>query len=199
MQQAALFALIIRAVDAGLAAQGITNVTVQQSLQPTQQGVPSGPTAAVFKVADKRYGFLKRKDVWVPIQGAPFSNGFSDGFPVNNPNSPGYMGHEESQWMESTFQITCLVPQITGATRQMAAADLADACANALQSDAGRAILREEGVGVLRVTDIRAPAFLDDRDRHEYAPNFDFTLTHENVRLSSSPIVQNFDFDLQRV
>lgn len=187
MQQAALFALVIKTINAGLAQQGITGVTVQQSFQPSQQGIPSGPMAAVFKVADKRYGYLKRGEQWVPAD------------PAANPPTEAYMAHREAQWMESTFQVTCLAPQIPGKTRQLAAADLADACANALQSDAGRDMLRAEGVGVLRVTDIRAPAFIDDRDRNEYAPNFDFTLTHENVRLSSSPIVENFDFNLQRV
>lgn len=195
MQQAALFALIVKTINAGLAAQGITGVTVQQSFQPTTQGIPTGPMAAVFKVADKRYGFLKRGEQWVPSDGA-FSNGFNPGFDVVH---DGYMAHSEAQWMESTFQVTCLAPQNPKVLRQLSAADLADACASALQSDAGRAIMRAEGVGVLRVTDIRAPAFIDDRDRNEYAPNFDFTLTHENVRLSSSPIVENFDFNLQRV
>ena len=56
-----------------------------------------------------------------------------------------------------------------------------------MQSDATRAILNASGVGILRVTDIINPYFVDDRDNFEASPSFDFVLTYQNVRVSTSP------------
>lgn len=191
MKLAELFTLLISTIEAGLVAQQLTladeegegGVVVQQSNQPTQQGVPSAPTVAIYYIGSRRVGYPKRSDKWVPPVGA----------------EPGYMAHEERQWHETTFQVTALVTQNVKLLNQLAADDLATAAANALQSDAGLALLKAQQVGILRITATRPGLFVDDRGRNEYAPNFDFTVTHENVRLSQNPAVSGYEFNLKRV
>lgn len=170
-----LFAPII---EDGLIADGFTNVVVQQANQPTQQGIPTNPTVYFYKVANKRFGFLERKDDW-------------------NPNTA-RMDHHERQYYETTFRIQALVLQsVTSPT--YTASDLANEVASILQSDNTLAILNAQGVGILRITEISNPYFTDDRDNFEALPSFDFTLLYLNDRFSTNPIVDTFQYGIYPV
>lgn len=169
--------LIIATIKAGLAARGINGVAVMQGNQPTQQGVPTGPMVALYQFPSRRYGWMRRADVWVPPVG----------------EVAGYMAHQEVQKMETTFQVTALYPQLPENTGGLTACDLANTVADILQSDAGLAQLRAVNAGIYRVTDIRLTAFVDDRDRFEYSPNFDFTVTHQNERVTMNPAVSTYE------
>jgi len=147
-------------IQNGLISNGYPNVTVKQNYQPTQQGVNTGPTVYFNKISDRRYGFLKREDVY-------------------NTNT-NQMVHTESQWYETTFQISALVIQ-DPKNISYTASDLVNIVAMIMQSDATRIALLNGGAGIYRITDVRNPYFLDDQDRWEASPSFDFTLTHEQV------------------
>lgn len=164
-------------IQAGLITDGFTGVTVKQSNQPTQQGIPTTPTVYFFKVSNKRYGFLGRHDEWV----------------VNR------MDHHESQYMEITFQIMALVLQYPITPNQYTASDLVNEVASIMQSDNTRDILNQSGIGILRVTDISNPYFVDDRDQFEASPSFDFTLTYQDDRVSNIAIIDEYDYQILTV
>jgi len=165
-----LIRLFLPIIQAGLIADGFMDVTVKQSNQPTQQGVNSSPTVYFFKVSNKRYGFLGRFDEYNETQGE--------------------IVHTESQYYETTFQVSALVRQFPITPNQYTASDLVNEVASILQSDKTLAILNAAGVGILRVIDITNPYFTDDMDQFEASPSFDFTLTYQASRVSITPMVQ---------
>ena len=173
-----LIQLFLPIIQNGLIADGYTNVVVQQANQPTQQGIPTAPTVYFYKVGNRRYGFLGRQDVWS--------------------SESNTMVHNERQYYETTFRIQALVLQNVKAPNYTAS-DLANEVACILQSDNTRTILNNSGVGVLRITDIRNPYFVDDRDNFEALPSFDFTLVYLNDRLSTSPIFDDFVYGIYPV
>lgn len=173
---------IIAVMRAGLDANGLSNVKVKQSNQPTNQGANTAPTLYLDKIpGDKRYGFLRRTDEWVDDVDPPF------------------MRHIEAQVYESTFQFTALSIQNPADVTQLTASDLANWAASIIQSDAARLALQAKGIGMLRITEIRNPYFVDDKNRFEASPSFDFTLTHEKVIISTSPAVVTYEADVKRV
>jgi len=160
-------------INAQLIIDGFTNVSVKQSNQPTMQGINKNPTIYFYKLANKRYGFLGRKDVW-------------DAASLQ-------MVHTESQYIESTWTMQSLVLQSPATPNQYTASDLANEAAWIMQSDKTRDILNTNGIGILRVTDLSNAYFTDDRDNFEAAPSFDFTLIYLNTRAS-----ENIHFDKYR-
>lgn len=70
----------------GLTAHKLPVVAVKRSNQPTDQGPDSGPCLYFFVVTHHRYGSPQRTDEW------------------DKENER--MVHTESQWIETTYQIT---------------------------------------------------------------------------------------------
>lgn len=163
-------------INNALVANGYNGVTVKQSNQPTQQGIQTNPAVYFFKVASKRYGFLARLDEWDAEEEE--------------------MVHTESQYIESTWQVSALVLQNPATPNQYTASDLVNEVASIMQSDSTRDILNQSGIGILRVTDLINPYFVDDRDNFEAAPSFDFVLTYENIRPGTSPIISEFNSNI---
>jgi hypothetical protein len=168
----ALIQIFLPIINAALVIDGFTGVTVQQAAQPTMQGSPLAPTVYFYKVGMKRYGYLGRNDKW--------------------DNVGDLMDHTESQFYESTWRIQVMVLQNPATPNQYTASDLADEVASIMQSSNTLDILNANGIGILRITDIVNPYFLDDRDNYEAIPSFDFTLVYENQRLSLDPIISQF-------
>jgi len=164
-----LIQLFLPIINAGLTADGFDGVTVMQSNQPSMQGINTAPTIYFFKIGNKRYGFLGRYNKW-------------------NANTS-QMVHTEAQYIESTWQMSALALQNPSNIDLPTASDYINEVASIMQSDATRDILNESGVGVLRVSDISNPYFLDDRDNFEAHPSFDITFVYENFRTNDSPVV----------
>lgn len=163
----------------GLTSLGYTEVPVLQANQPTQQGVVSSPAVYFYKVVDKRYGFLGREDKW--------------------DEDLSQMGHTESQWYETTFQISAYVQIDVNSLTQYTASDLVNSVAAIMQSDRTRAILMQEDVGILRVMEVRNPYFIDDKDQFEASPSFDFVLTHQQILKTVTPVVETVELDIYRI
>lgn len=171
-----LIQLFLPILNAALIDNGFTGVTVKQANQPTQQGIQTNPALYFFKVANKRYGFLGRNDGWSTDAMA--------------------MVHDERQYFESTWQVSALVLQNPATPNQYTASDLVNEAASIMQSDTTRDILNQSGVGILRVTDLINPYFVDDSDNFEASPSFDFVLTYENIRQRTNPIVSQFNGEI---
>lgn len=170
MLDSELIALLVSIINTGLTAQGITGITVVQKDQPTQQGVPQSPTVFLTKMTDHRYGFLNSKTSWQPLDSKEILT--------------------EKQWYESTFQVDALYVQ-DPAVASLTASDLVNIVAGIMQSAATRQTLKNNNVGILRIQDVRNPAFTDDKQRFEYIPSFDFTVTHERITLTEiNPVTE---------
>lgn len=168
-----LIQIFLPIINDALVADGFTGVTVKQANQPTQQGIQTNPAVYFFKVGSKRYGYLGRFDNWSADDEE--------------------MVHTESQYYESTWQVSALVLQNPATPNQYTASDLVEEVSSIMQSDQTRDILNQSGIGILRVMDLTNPYFVDDRDNFEASPSFDFTLTYENTRASTSPIISEFN------
>lgn len=165
-----LIQLFLPIIQVGLIADGFPNVVTKQANQPTQQGINTSPTVYFYKVASKRYGFLGRWDKWDAVTSK--------------------MVHTESQYYETTFQVSALVRQFPITPNQYTASDLVNEVASIMQSDNTRDILNASGVGILRVKDISNPYFVDDRDQFEASPSFDFVLTSQASRVTTTPVIE---------
>lgn len=109
------------------------------------------------------------------------------------------MTNQTTQQYETTFQIMTLATQNASTPNQQTASDILNAIAYILQSDSTVEILEAQGIGILRVMDVRNAPFVDDRDRFEFGPSFDFTLTHKQVISSTVPILQSEEVNIYSV
>lgn len=176
-QLAALF--MAQLLPAMQATSGLSGVKLARSFQSRQQGANSSPYVYFVKVGDHRYGHPERKDEY-----AAGSGDFT---------------HTEIQQYESTYQFSAWVPQdpkdVTGLTES----DILNVVSGIMQSDALLAAFRAQGVGILRVTDVRNPYIVDDHDQFEAVPSFDVTLTHKRTSVSTIPAVAAYDLNFGRV
>jgi hypothetical protein len=172
----ALIALVIRTVIAQEEVAGIPGLPLKQAFQPTQQGANTQPTAYLYKIGDEPRGWPYREEVW------------------DEPNSR--MVHRELQKYETTFQFSALATQDPKTPQQYTASDILNLVRYCLQSAAAIAAFEAQGVGVLRVGQVRNPYFMDDRARFEASPSFDVTFTHTQVITSTSPILTTTEFQI---
>lgn len=174
-----LIALTISTIIAQESIAGISGTPIKQAFQPTQQGVNTQPTAYMYKIGDRRRGYPFRSDEW----------------DVDNE----VMIHTEKQAYETTFQISALSTQNPSTPNQYTASDILNLIAYILQSQATVTALEAQEVGILHVGDVRNPYFLDDRQRFEASPSFDFTLTHYQTIISTVPILVTEEFQILSV
>ncbi len=174
-----LIALIISTILAGEAVAGISGTPIAQAFQPTQQGVNTDPTAYLYKVGDERLGFPFRADIWDSVQ--------------KN------IVHTELQQYATTFQISALSVQNPASTTQYTASDILNLIAYILQSSATIATFTANDVGIIKIGSVRNTPFIDDHDRHEYAPSMDFVIQHKQIITSMAPIVEAIELTVERV
>ena len=172
MRDNLLIQLFLPIIVSGLAADGFTGVIVQQMDQPTQQGIPTNPTVYFQKIYNHRYGWGMTYAKW----------------DTESETEKNY----EPQWHETTFQVSTLVIQNPLTPNQYTAADLSNAVATIMQSEATRVTLMAQNVGILRISELTNPYFQDDKDQFEAGPTFDFILTHLQTRVSTIPVVSSF-------
>lgn len=171
---------IIRAILLqGMIDMGQPGVQVKQAFQPDQTGVPSPPVILLHKIGVQRYGWPKRRAVF---------NDTTDVF-----------DQTEIFWRAPTFQVAALAIQDPGDLTQLTASDLVEAAADILQLDATLTTLRASQIGIDRITQVRVPYFIDDRDRHEQSPSFDFTLTYQHEITSTVPVVTEQQLNIHRI
>jgi hypothetical protein len=173
-----LFKLVRPALIAKLLTYGIT-IGVEQSYKPTNHGANTLPTIYIHKLFDKRYGFVKKSEMW---------NSLTSVF-----------DHHETQQYETAFQINALAILNPADINSKTASDLVNYAAAAMQSDYMQANLLAAGVGILRVTEIRNPYFVNDLNRFEASPSFDFVLTHKQDLTSTTQEVKSVEYNVARI
>lgn len=157
----------------------LSGVGLARNFQQRQQGATSGPYVYFFKVGDRRYGHTARSDVW---------NQTAELFT-----------HSEIQRYESTYQFSAWIPQNPADVAGLTESDILNTVSGIMQSDAIIAAFKSQGVGILRVSDVRNPYIVDERDRFEAVPSFDIVLTHERQLVTTLPDVVTYEANLGRV
>jgi len=174
-----LITLLIATIIAGEAVAGIAGTPIQQAFQPTQQGVPFEPYAFMYKVDDKPLGHTERSDKYN--------------------SDTGIIVHTETQDYETRMQISALSIQDPDNQTQYTASDILNLIRSILQSDATIQTLEQQGVGMLRVEQVRNASFNNDFGRNEYSPSLDFIVQHKQIITSAAPIVESVEIQLDRV
>lgn len=165
---------IYKAIRSELIAN-LNKIEVKQAQQNTQQGISFNPVIYMFFISHYRYGYLQRLD---------------------SPEGD-VIKHIERQPYETVLQFTGHV--LENPDTQLTSLDILNDAADILQSDKGRLSLKEKGIKVLRITDIRHVFTLDEQGRNQSTPSFDLTIQHERVKESTTPITQSFEFKKYRV
>lgn len=154
---------------------GVPSVLVQQTYQPTQQGVAVKPTAFLEMIST------------IPV-GQPAREDFLDD--DNN------MVHRETQVQRSRFQISALATQDPESTTQLTASDIVNAIRMILQNSQTVAALQAQGCGIVLDFTVRNPKFMDDRARFEASPSFDFEITHKLIVTRTQTVLQSTELDI---
>lgn len=164
-----LIALIISTILAGETTAGISGTPLLQAFQPTATGVNSIPTAYIHKISDRRVGSPYRSDVWDSINLV--------------------MTHTELQQYETVFQFSALARQFPSTPSAYTASDILNLIASILSSSIAIAAFEAQGVGIMRIMDIRNPYFDDDKGQNEANPSFDAIFSHKQIITSTTNIV----------
>lgn len=170
MNDNALFTLLRSILTSGFTAQGVALPgSVLQSFQPSRHGGQTGAALYLFKVDSHRYGapqlgqvYDEDDDVFIETQ---------------------------TQQFETVFQLSAIVPQTDSAT-ELTSADYVELAAAILSSTGTIGTLRAQGVGIMRIADIRNPYFTDDEGENQASPSFDFTITHKKAIVAQKPAAQ---------
>lgn len=158
----------------------IPTVKLARNFQQRQQGAASAAYVYFVKIGDHRHGHPKRSDVYNA--------------------TTGLFDHVETQTYETTYQFSAWVPQDPSDVTALTESDTLNIVSGIIQSDAILAAFSAAGVGVLRVTDVRNPYIVDDRDRFEAIPTFDIVLTHQRqTAVATLPTVSTYSTSVHQV
>jgi hypothetical protein len=172
-------------------------VPVLQAYQPTMQGVNTAPALYIHKIGDRRVGSPRRNSKWVTTY-SQLATESGIGIAADGTQQSS-MVHTETQRYETTFQLSALATQDPSTPMQLTASDLVNFAAAVVQSDAFIEAIEAQGVGVLKIFDIRNPYFTDDRGQFEASPSFDFVLCHNQTLISQVPVLISETFKIYPV
>lgn len=154
----------------GFALRGYPAMLVTQSDQSRAQGVPTDATVFFQQIGTaRRYGFPGKKDV----------------LNKTDPNNL-FFDHTESTLYESRYQIAPLSPQSPANGAVPTSTDYANIASEILQSDAAIATFLENGIAILRITDISTLWFTNDKGQQDANPTFQIILRH--ISAFTSPV-----------
>lgn len=165
-----LIIILAEKIEAAVAQAGWSYVVIQKN-GPEQQGIPSNPAVFFEKIFDHRYGHPIVKQTYQSI--------------------PNNFAENNKQIYETTFQISALVIQDPSDILKPTASDVANQICMYLQSRTIISELRAQGVSMLRVTEVRNPYFVDDKDRFEGHPTFDFVVySQRDITLTVPSVIR---------
>lgn len=155
-----------------LAEQGMGDVLVVTSYQKESNGRTNGPTLYFFELpTGGTYGWQGRKNTFDP--------------------ATEIMTREETQVIRESFQIMGLNDSGEGVSPK----DLTNMALMLIGSQSFRELISPEGAGVERITAIRSPTFVNDRDQFEKSPSFDFTLAFTGRILQQSRALERVEIN----
>ena len=157
----------------------LVGVKLARNFQPRMHGASNAPYVYFFKIGEHRHGSPLRKEVW---------NATNEAF-----------DHIETQICEDTYQFSAWIPQDPANVTALTESDILSTVAGIMQSDVILAAFRAQGVGVMRITDVRNPYIVDDRDQFAAKPNFDVAVTHSRTKVSTVAPVVSYELNINRI
>jgi len=133
-------------------------VKTEAGNQPRQQGQAENPMAFYNIIGTKNYGWQSRKD--------EFNDGDDD------------FDHTERQWKERTVQIGVEITENPADDTLSTATDVVNCINMGFGSEKIFLSLKSQGVGIIRITDVREPYIQDEHDRYTMQPNFDCVFSY---------------------
>lgn len=147
---------------ANYTAHNLSDVKVKRSYQPTQQAPSNDRIIVIHRIGNPQVG------------GGLKYNGTT---------------RTEQKFKRATFQFDCLAPYDPDDINALLPLDIVTIAADLLQSYTGIRNLREKGVNIERVTDVRPSYFINDGERHESAPSFDLTVNYQHDYENEIPAI----------
>lgn len=169
---------IIDAIQSGLFELGVDAI-VQRDYQVTQQGAPSSPFIAFHSIATVRRGHPKNKSKYDAI---------------NN-----RIVQTEGTIIERTYQISAYAPESPEDDYEINAYDLASYAAKILQKETVLANLKQLGISVMRVGEVREAYFTNDKERNETNSNFDFVICYDDMITTTANMLRSIEPSIKRV
>lgn len=179
MNDLQLFVILRTLLLNELSAMGLSNVEVAQGYQPTQQGVPEGPIIYLHKLMTQKYGN--------PIE----SNVYNE--------QTGQFDTEYKMWRKVPFQVNGRSQLDPSDLNALTASDLVNTVADIMQLPSVQQTLLTNGIGIDRIGEVKTVYDLNDKDRFEQVPTFDFVLSYNKNYTSSAAAVDTVDHDIYRV
>ena len=141
----------------------LSDVKVKRSYQPTQQNTGDDRLVVIHRISNPQVG---------------------GGIVYNGTN------RVEQKFKRATFQFDSLAPIIPSDETALTANDILTISADLLQSYSSIRNLREKGVNIERVTDVRPSYFINDKSRFESSPSFDLTVNYQHDYENETPSVE---------
>lgn len=154
-----IIAVIIATLRTGMS--DVSGLTVQQSYQPTDQGVPEGPTLFLHIINDVPYGFPAEKSTYNEADGD--------------------FDTVESDVSVISFQVSAQYPDDVGNVSALTAVDLCNKARRLMQVRSTLASLRSSGLKITRISQVRITHIENDKGYFEEMPSFDFDLFYDTV------------------
>jgi len=145
-------------IKSAIDSSGFGSVNLVQKAQPTQEGVPTGPTVFFEKLFHLGYGWPMTKYV----------------------QDPATLSFTEvvTQLTETTIQISSLSRQDPTSSSVITASDLVNHINLFFAMPSQIAKLLSQGISILKVKEVRNPYFENDSHIFEAHPSFDLVFTH---------------------
>lgn len=145
------------------------SVTIKRSFQPTQQKVPTSFFAYLFQIHNRRFGWQGSEDIW--------------------DDETETMIHVDRYIYNKTIQLS--TQTITSPKSQFTSGDVAESIAAYLMTPKVISSWKAQGMEIIRIIDVRHPHFVNDANRFEGDPSFDFVLSYTQEIESTGVAVDN--------
>ena len=172
-----IWRVALAVIRAGLA-EAHPDVTVKRVYQPTTQSQGDDPLVTLYRIGGRKVGALGKRDRW--------------------DQEKEIMLQLETWRMELTLQAGAIVPLATD-PESYTGSDVLELLSVYLHSDPALTAFRNEGIGILAITDLREIPLKDDKDQFSINNNFDFTLTYTQSRIRKVPVAESEEIQVHRV
>lgn len=178
MKETEILLAITSVIDSELAKQDIYSV-VKSNVQPSV--LDTEPTIYLAITSIKYRGFPKRNDLVKATE----------------------IEHLAGQLYESIIKITGQVIRDISLpidSLSLTSLELTNKVATILHGEQVRSVLKEQGIGVMKIEEISQAFYSDDEaNKDQTFASFNFTICYEEVIKTTSPITQSFEFNKYRV
>lgn len=149
-----LFAAIRTELLSQFTIQGLADIQVKRSHQPTQQSTTEEKVIVIHRVGNPQVG-----------GGLIYQNNI----------------RAEQRLKRAVFQFSGFSQANPENINSFTASDLVNTASDLIQSYQAIRNLQAQGVNIERITDIRPSYFSNDKDRFESSPSFDLTVNYQHI------------------